>query len=146
MSYTAMKEQLQDGCGFKVKHAYVDEHDYNCENVMRETEDSFFDRVREAYNHAIQEGIEVNSIFINKNIVKVPAAWISNGISSAIQLPPMICGLHVYLTENVLPKTYSFALTKGPSDRLEQFESIGMEPDELRKAAEMYRRIKEVIK
>ena len=39
-----------------------------------------------------------------------------------------------------------FALVRGPSEnsRLAEFESIGMEPEELRKAAEIYRKIKEV--
>lgn len=62
-------------------------------------------------------------------------------------LPTMFCGLNVYLTDDELPDGYSFAVFEGPdrSDRLEQFESIGMEPDELRKAAEIYRAIKEVI-
>lgn len=117
------------------------------EDHIHKIQDSFFDRVREAYNCAIREGIEVNSIVINKNIVKVPATWIRNGCGGAFELPPMVCGLNVYLTEDELPKTYSFALVKTTvhGDRLTQFESIGMEPDELRKAAELYRRIKEVM-
>lgn len=133
MSYIAMKEQIQ-GAQPDVDH-------------IHKMTDSFVDRVREAYNCAIREGIEVNSIIINKNIVKVPATWIRRPYGGAIELPPMVCGLNVYLTEDELPKTYSFALVKTTvhGDRLAQFESIGMEPDELRKAAELYRRIREVM-
>jgi len=129
-----MKEQLQECAQADVDH-------------IRKSQDSFVDRVREAYNCAIREGIEVNSIIINENIVKVPATWIRTACGTAIELPPMVCGLNAYFTKDELPKTYSFALVKGHghSDRLEQFESIGMEPDELRKAAELYRRIKEVM-
>ena len=143
MSYISMKEQLQDG--FHSKHTYVDEHDYNYDNLMQQTENRFIDMVKKAYTQAIREGIKVNSILINKNMVKVPATWIKNGCGSAIELPPMLCGLNVFLTKDELPEGYSFALLQGPDNRLAQFESIGMEPDELRKAAELYRRIKEVI-
>ena len=108
-------------------------------------QESFFDMVREAYNYAMREGIKVNSIVINKNFVKVPSTWIRNGCGGAIMLPPMICGLNAYLTEDELPEGYSFALLNGPENRLAKFESIGMEPEELRKAAERYRRIKEVM-
>ena len=51
----------------------------------------------------------------------------------------------MYFTKDELPENYSFAVLEGPDTRLAQFESIGMEPEELRKAAELYRRIKEVI-
>lgn len=122
-------------------HIIVTEQD----SLASPIRDSFFDRVKEAYQCAMREGIAVNSIVINKNIVKVPPTWISNGVGGAIELPPMVCGLNVYLTDNELPEDYSFALLKGPDNRLAQFESIGMEPDELRKAAELYRRIKEVM-
>lgn len=107
--------------------------------------ESFVDRVREAYNYAIREGIKANTIIINENIVKVPETWIRMPSGGARMLPPMICGLNAYWTKNELPENYSFALLEGPNNRLAQFESIGMEPDELRKAAELYRKIKEVM-
>ena len=135
MSYMAMKEQLQ----------YVDEHDFNCANVMRAQEDSFVDIVKKAYAEAMREGIKVNSIVINKNMVKIPEFPMELPMGGAVMMPPMFCGLNVYLTKDELPETYSFALVQGPDNRLAQFESIGMEPDELRKAAELYRRIKEVM-
>ena len=117
----------------------------NDKSNIEAIENSFFERVKEAYTHAIREGIEVNSIIINNNMVKVPATWIRNGCGGAIELPPMVCGLNVYFTKDELPENYSFAVLKSPENRLEQFESIGMEPDELRKAVELYRRIKEVM-
>lgn len=134
MSYMEIKEKLQ-------------EIDTSQDNHVRKMTDSFVERAREAYQCAIREGIEVNSIVINKNIVKVPETWIKMPSGGARMLPTMFCGLNVFLTENELPETYAFALVEGPrgNTRLEQFESIGMEPDELRKAAELYRRIKEVM-
>ena len=134
MSYTEMKEHLQ----------YVDEHDFNCQNVMREAEDSFMKQVQKATAEAFREGIKANSIVINENMVKISDVWIRTPMGAKC-LPKMICGLNVYLTKDELPENYSFAVLEGPSDRLTQFESIGMEPDELRKAAELYRRIKEVM-
>lgn len=116
------------------------------EEPIPDIRDSFVEVVAKAYNRAIQEGIEANSIIINTNMVKVPATWISNGCGGAIELPPMVCGLNAYFTKDELPEGYSFAVFQGPDNRLAQFESIGMEPDELRKAAELYRCIKEVMK
>ena len=117
------------------------------EDYIHKVQESFIDRVREVHACAIREGIEVNSIVINKNMVKVPAVWIKTPCGSTVELPPMFCGLNVFLTEDELPETYSFALVQTPEreTRLGQFESIGMEPEELRKAAELYRKIKEAI-
>lgn len=112
---------------------------------IRKVQDSFVDKVREAHACAIREGIKVNSILINKNMVKVPATWIKTPFGHTVELTPMLCGLNVFLTEDELPETYSFALIQAPehNTRLGQFESIGMEPEELRKAAELYKFMKE---
>ena len=105
----------------------------------------FYELVKKATAQAVNEGIKVNSIVINENMVRVPETWIRTPIGARM-LPKMICGLNVYLTKSELPENYSFAVLEGPpNSRLVQFESIGMEPDELRKAAELYRRIKEVM-
>lgn len=104
----------------------------------------FYELVKKATAQAMNEGIEANSIVINENMVRVPETWIRTPFGARM-LPRMICGLNVYLTTNELPNNYSFAVLEGPKDRLAQFESIGMEPDDLRKAAELYRRVKEVM-
>lgn len=106
--------------------------------------EQFYEAVQRATAYAMREGIRANAIVINENMVKVPDAWIKTPMG-ARQLPRMICGLNVYLTTRELPDGYSFAVLEGHANRLEQFESIGMEPDELRKAAEIYRKIKEVV-
>lgn len=99
--------------------------------------------IAEARKEALKRGIEANSVIINKNMVVVSETWVWDGFG-AREIPPMICGLHAYLTTDELPDGYSFAVLKGPEqeDRLKAFESIGMEPDELRKAADFYRRVK----
>lgn len=125
------------------KYPYVDMHDFNCDHVMRMTEESFMTSVRKATEEALREGIKANSIIINDNMVRVPDSWFITPMGPR-QIPAMICGLNVYLTPSELPDGYSFAVFEGPENRLAKFESIGMEPDELRKAAEIYRKIKEV--
>lgn len=109
--------------------------------------ESFMDIVKKAYTEAMREGIKANSIVINENMVKVQEfGTIIAG--RGLFVPAMFCGLNVYLTKDELPEGYSFALVQGPdgpTDRLAQFESIGMEPEELRKAAELYRQVKEVM-
>lgn len=104
------------------------------------------DLIQEARAAAIAEGIEANSIIFNKNMVKVQSFGMGLPDGGSIILPDMICGLNAYWTDNELPQNYSFAIVEGPhkvSDRLAQFEAIGMEPAELQKAAELYRKIKE---
>jgi hypothetical protein len=114
------------------------------ENRYAAQKESFYELVKKAVAQAMNDGIKANSIVINEKMVKVPETWIRTPLG-ARELPRMICGLNVYLTTDELPENYSFAVLEGPNNRLAQFESIGMEPDELRKAAEMYRRVKEVM-
>lgn len=105
----------------------------------------FVEMVRKTHAQAITEGIRANAIIINENMVKIPETWAGDG-RYAISLPEMICGLNIIWTMDELPDNYSFALVTnyGANARLARFESIGMEPEELRKAAEIYRKIKEV--
>ena len=113
------------------------------DDVIEEAKESLESLVRKAYIEAFQRGIKANSIIINTRLVEVPATWIKVGYS-AKQLPPMICGLNAYFTKDELPENYTFAVLEGPEyddklTRLERFEEIGMEPDELMKAAEFYK-------
>ena len=132
--------------GLDVKYPYVDEHGFNCDNVMRQEEDKFLEFVQKVTAQAMREGIKANSIVINENMVRVPEFTFCDCLGGVCTVPRMICGLNVYLTKDELPENYSFAVFEGyDNSRLAQFESIGMEPGELRKAAELYRRIKEVM-
>lgn len=100
--------------------------------------------ILEAQQEALREGITANTVMINENMARVDAFDFQafNGVYS---IPPMICGMNLYFTKNELPDNYSFAVFEGPPNRLAEFESIGMEPSELRKAAELYRKLKELI-
>ena len=80
---------------------------------------SFQEMVMEAVKHALKEGIKANSIIINKDFVRVKKSWINNGFSCS-ELPDMICGLEVYLTENDLPENYSFAVLENPQTERER--------------------------
>lgn len=124
---------------------YVDENEYNRLHVMGREQDTFLEFVRKVTAQAMSEGIKANSIVINENMVRVPEFTFGDCCGFVRTVPRMICGLNVRLTKDELPEGYSFAVLEGPTNRLEQFESIGMEPEELRKAAELYRRVKEVI-
>ena len=116
------------------------------DDVLENENLKFFDLVLECQHEAFKEGIRANSVLINTNMVRV-SEHPTRTVRGCSMLPTMFCGMNVYLTDNELPDGYSFAVFEGPDkgDRLEEFESIGMEPDELRKAAEIYRAIKEVI-
>ena len=107
--------------------------------------ESFYELVKKATAKAFSEGINANSILINENMVRVPEFGMRLPTGRSVMVPKMICGLNAYLTKDELPENYAFAVFEGPANRLAQFESIGMEPDELKKAAELYRRVKEVM-
>jgi hypothetical protein len=113
------------------------------DDVLEAPKESFFEMVRKAQIQATHEGIKANTIVINKNIVKVPSFVYSDGIGGVRITRDMVCGMNVVLTKDELPENYSFAIFEGPPDRLAQFEAIGMEPAELQKAADLYRKIKE---
>ena len=80
---------------------------------------SFREMVMEAVKHAVKEGIKANSIIINKDFVRVKKSWINNGFSYS-ELPDMICGLEVFLTDNDLPENYSFAVVEKPQTERER--------------------------
>jgi hypothetical protein len=80
---------------------------------------SFREMAMEAVKHAFKEGIKANSIIINKDFVRVKKAWINNGFSYS-ELPDMICGLEVYLTDDELPDNYSFAVVEKPQTERER--------------------------
>lgn len=112
-------------------------------NDIKETQETIYNLLYKSIEAACREGIEANSIVINENMVKV-----NEHFNQEVRrlFPPMICGLNVYWTKGELPDGYSFAVLEAPnrSDRLAEFEAIGMEPDELKKAAEIYRYFKEL--
>lgn len=116
------------------------EFDPTIENIR----DNFYKHVMDAQREAFKRGIVANSIVINENMCEVKPEWYYDRYGSR-QLPSMICGMNLYFTKNELPDNYSFAVFEGPPNRLAEFESIGMEPSELRKAAEIYRKLKELI-
>ena len=112
---------------------------------LEDGRDRFIELVRKAQVAAFQDGVKANTIVINENMVKVESFPFSGIGGLGLRFAPtMFCGLNVFLTKDELPDGYSFAVFEDPKNRLAQFESIGMEPDELRKAAELYRKIKEV--
>lgn len=112
-------------------------------DVIREAQETAYELLRKSIKRAVREGIEANSIVINEDMVKV-----NEHFNPDVRrlFPPMICGLNVYWSKDELPDGYSFAIFENPyqSDRLAEFEAIGMEPGELKKAAEMYRYFKEM--
>jgi hypothetical protein len=138
--------QNDEGGMTMVNLPHVDELEYNRLHVMGRVENTFVNFVKETRAQAMREGIKANSIIINENMVRVPEFTFCDVVGGVHTTPKMFCGLNVYLTKDELPENYSFAVFEGrDNSRLAQFESIGMEPEELRKAAELYRRVKEVM-
>lgn len=81
------------------------------DDVVDDVQKSLHDWVKEAYKQAIKEGIDANTVVLNKNFIK------TNGFAFCISnhfwhdLPPMICGLEIRVTDD-LPEKVDFALIK----------------------------------
>jgi hypothetical protein len=86
---------------------------------LEQSKNDIWDMIREEQELALKEGIKVNSIVINKKFVKVPSVWV-NICGHPIQLPPMICGLECYFTDNEFPDNYSFAVLENPQTERER--------------------------
>ena len=113
---------------------------------LEDGQEKFFELVRKAQTEALKDGIKANTVFINENMVKVEAFPFSGIGGLGLRFAPtMFCGMNVFLTKDELPDGYSFAVFEGSENRLAQFEAIGMEPAELQKAADLYRKIKEAV-
>jgi hypothetical protein len=89
---------------------------------LEQSKSDIWDMIREAQELALKEGIKANSIVINKKFVKVPSVWV-NICGSPRELPPMICGLECYFTDNELPDNYSFAILEKPQTERERLIS-----------------------
>lgn len=86
---------------------------------LEQSKNDIWDMIREAQALALKEGIKANSIVINNKFVKVPSVWV-NIVGSPMQLPPMICGLECYFTDNEFPNNYSFAVFEKPQTERER--------------------------
>ena len=106
--------------------------DFDCstnEKTMREL-------ILEAKKVAVKENIKANSIILNKKYVKTPHLFVGDGF-----LPPMVCGIEVYMTADELPDNYSFALTEKAQTERERL--IGKTKSDT--AKEIFEKIFEVL-
>lgn len=78
------------------------------DSVLDDIPKSLQDWVWEAYKKGIQEQIVANTIIIDKHFAKTNRILVGN-----LNIPPMICGLEIKLTEE-LPEGYNFALVEAP--------------------------------
>ena len=78
------------------------------DGVLDDITKSLQDWVWEAYKKGIKEQIVANTILIDKHFAKTNRIIVGN-----FDIPPMICGLEIKVTEE-LPDGYSFALVEAP--------------------------------
>ena len=81
-------------------------------DVIQEATKTFEEWVREAYFKALHEGIKANTVIINEHFAKVNEFPLTLGYSASL-LPPMLCGLQVYVSRD-LPDGYDFGLVEAP--------------------------------
>ena len=83
------------------------------DGVLDDITKSLQDWVWEAYKKGIKEQIVANTILIDKHFAKTNRIIVGN-----VDIPPMICGLEIKVTEE-LPDGYSFALVEAPKTERE---------------------------
>ena len=83
------------------------------DGVLDDITKSLQDWVWEAYKKGIKEQIVANTILIDKHFAKTNRIIVGN-----FDIPPMICGLEIKVTEE-LPDGYSFALVEAPKTERE---------------------------
>lgn len=69
-------------------------------------------QIAEAYNEALLQKIEANTIIINEKYAKVKNTVCPGPFGGEWNIPPMLCGLRVKFED--LPEQFAFALTKFP--------------------------------
>lgn len=69
-------------------------------------------QIADAYNKALLQKIEANTIIINEKYAKVKNTVCPGPFGGEWNIPPMLCGLRVKFDD--LPEQFAFALTKFP--------------------------------
>lgn len=82
------------------------------DDVIGDAQKTLEEWITEAYFKAIHEGIKANTVMISEHFAKVNEFPLTFGLSTAL-LPPMICGLQVYVSKD-LPEGYDFGLVEAP--------------------------------
>ena len=68
-------------------------------DVISEPKESIWEIVKRAQHQALCEGINANTILINKNMCKVNS-FPFESFGYIRNIPPMICGMNVYFTKD----------------------------------------------
>ena len=92
------------------------------DDIIGDARKSLQDWVKEAYKHAIAEGIDANTIVLNKNFVKTNDFGFLVGGQFYHDMPPMILGLEIRVTDD-LPDKVDFALIDAPFTERERLIS-----------------------
>ena len=80
-------------------------------DVLSESRKTLEDLVMESYKHALREGIEANTVILDKNFCKVNGFDFLAGGWDYQRLPPMICGLEIRgVSDGELPEGYNFSV------------------------------------
>lgn len=80
----------------------------NANDIISDSQKTLHQWIFDAYKEAMKEHIKANTVIINKHFAKVNA-HIFNFNGTVLNMPPMICGLEVRLSDE-LPEGYDFAL------------------------------------
>ena len=111
-----------------------------CDDVISDAHKTLEEWISEAYFKALHEGIKANTVIINEHFAKVNEFPLTFGMSTSL-LPPMICGLQVYVSRD-LPDGYDFGLVEAP---MTEREAIAFNAKR-EVAREIFEEIEELLK
>lgn len=121
-SICCLSEKKAVACMFGEKDHYVEFPNIKLDKIEPLPTDNAVDDIAkslqewmwEAHKKGIKEHIEANTVLIDKHFAKTNRIFVGN-----LNIPPMICGLEIKLTEE-LPDGYSFALVEAPETERER--------------------------
>lgn len=121
MEYKISKESVDKVSELKIDPTrYVEITDAD---IIGDAKITLEDFIYEAYKTALKEGIRANVIMLNKRLAK------TNGFGhitfgGVMDIPPMICGLEAYVTDEI-PEEFAFSMLEAPSTIREQVYGEG---------------------
>lgn len=119
MEYKINKESVDKVSKLKIDPArYVE---ITSEDMLGEATTSLEDLIWEAHKTALHNGIRANTVMINKRLAKT-SAFVQSFSGGVMDIPPMICGLEAYVTDEI-PNEFAFCLAEAPETKREKIRA-----------------------
>ena len=82
------------------------------EDIIGDATFTLEDYIYEAHKMALQNGIRANVIMLNERLAKTNG-FVHHTFGGVMDIPPMICGLEAYVTDEI-PEEFAFSMLEAP--------------------------------